>query len=203
MREKHLMGPFESSSKTPRKGPIKCFSQIKKKLSQTCRISSILVFLCTYGLHTDTKSSKTSQSHRKTPQNGRFWTVGYLLWRPYAKIYQKDTRNLQETHRILFETHRILFKTHRMLFKTHRILFKTKIYEKKYKKSASSYHTQTGYISRHKCNKCNKWNNVIMFIVATACILYRLDIVDLSHNRYMKIDTIWENRYNVILLYLV
>ena len=72
----------------------------------------------------------------------------YLLWRPYAKIYQKDTRNLQETHRILFETHRILFKTHRMLFKTHRILFKTKIYEKKYKKSASSFNTQTGYISR-------------------------------------------------------
>ena len=142
----------ESSSKTPRKGPINCFSQITKKLSQTCRISSILVFLCTYGLHTDTKSSKTSQSHRKTPQNGRFWTVGYLLWRPYAKIYQKDTRNLQETHRILFETHWILFKTHRILFETHHILFKTKIYEKNYKKSASSYHTQTGYISRHKCN---------------------------------------------------
>ena len=39
--------------------------------------------------------------------------VQLLLWRPYAKIYQKDTRNLKETHRILFETHCILFKTHR------------------------------------------------------------------------------------------
>jgi len=35
-----------------------------------------------------------------------------------------------------------------MLFKTHHILFKTKIYEKKYKKSASSLNTQTGYKSR-------------------------------------------------------
>ena len=51
-----------------------------------------------------------------------------------------------KTHRILFKTHLILFKTHLILFKTHRILFKTKIYEKKYKKSESSYHTQTGYL---------------------------------------------------------
>jgi hypothetical protein len=29
--------------KNPSKGPIKCFSRIKKKLSRTCRISSILI----------------------------------------------------------------------------------------------------------------------------------------------------------------
>ena len=59
---------------------------------------------------------------------------------------------LFKTHRILFKTHRILFKTHRILFKTHPILFKTKIYERKYKKSASSSHTQTGYISALDCS---------------------------------------------------
>ena len=83
----------ESSSKTPRKGPIKCFSQIKKKLSQTCRISSSLVFLCTYGLHTDTKSSKTSQSHRKTPQNGRFSPVPTAYCGGHM---QKSTKKIQE-----------------------------------------------------------------------------------------------------------
>ncbi len=35
---------------------------------------------------------------------------------------------------------------------SHRILFKTKIYERKYKKSASSSHTQTGYISALDCS---------------------------------------------------
>ena len=126
MREKHLMGPFkgflrswrlfwplkmvpsvarghfgakkvESSSKTPRKGPIKCFSQIKKKLSQTCRISSSLVFLCTYGLHTDTKSSKTSQSHRKNPSK---WPILYsrvptveAICKNLPNRYKKSARN--------------------------------------------------------------------------------------------------------------
>ena len=31
--------------KNPSKGPIKCFSRIKKKLSRTCRISSILIVI--------------------------------------------------------------------------------------------------------------------------------------------------------------
>ena len=130
-----------------------------------------MVFLCTYGLHTDTKSSKTSQSRRKTPQNGRFSTVPTVeaICENLPKIYKKSASSyhtqtgyisfLFKTHQFClkpmvfcFKTHHILFKTHHILFKTHFILFKTKIYERKYKKSASSFHTQIGHIIALDCS---------------------------------------------------
>jgi len=46
------MKKIESSSRTLRNGWIQIyFAQIKKILSQTCKLSGALVFLCTCGLH--------------------------------------------------------------------------------------------------------------------------------------------------------
>ena len=66
-------------------------------------ISQINILMSYVLCHTDTKSSKTSQSHRETPQNGRFCTVPTV---------EAKCKNLPKI----------------------------------YKKYASSYHTQTGYI---------------------------------------------------------
>ena len=44
------------------RAPSYVFRKQKRIISQTCRISSALVFLCTCGLHTDVKSMKKSRS---------------------------------------------------------------------------------------------------------------------------------------------
>ena len=68
-------------------------------MSQTCRIKGALVFLCTCGLHTDTKSLKTSQSHRKNPQNGRFCTVP-----TGGAIYKNLRENVKKLRGLLSHT---------------------------------------------------------------------------------------------------
>jgi hypothetical protein len=58
----------------------------------TKKIQEICKFLSNTDLHTDAKSSKTSQSHRKTPQNGRFCTVPTYC----GGHMRKSTKKIQE-----------------------------------------------------------------------------------------------------------
>jgi len=58
------------------KGPIMhALPKFKKIMSHSFRIKGAKVFLWTCSLHSDNKSSKMSQSQRKTPQNRQFCTV--------------------------------------------------------------------------------------------------------------------------------
>jgi len=126
-------------------------------------IVGALVGLCPRGLHTDIKSMKRSRSPWKTIQNGLLCTVlcklhhiltlskgfhgdqGFFLSLNCPKCNKKQFKG-QKSHYLLEKPLKMVNYEQYLLWRPY-----VKIYEKRYKKSASSYHTQTGYISQLDC----------------------------------------------------
>ena len=73
----------------------------------------------------------------------------YLLWRPYAKIYQIDTRNLQVLSHTYLHTDQGAQKRHNLEEKPLKMAdFLQYLLWRPYSKIYQKDHTQTGYISR-------------------------------------------------------